>query len=337
MNLRHLFTALLAGTLTLGPSVAAVNAETLRVGAALSAGIENAWAASLLQSFEAVKAAKPYGLDLEIAYSESVYGDDATTAMEQYAKQGYDIVWCHTTCADQIEELKDEFPETLFVMVGSGNRALGDNAYHLYSHLHEPAYLAGIFAASESKSGKLGVVGLFPADDCNDQVNGFRAGAQSVNPDAKVVVTFIESWYDPVKAAEAANAQIAAGADLIFQLGETFQTCREHGIMCIGNYIDSSVIAPDVVPVSVLVSWEPHLNYLIDEWKKHKDSGEAYAAPEEAVWYTMAEGGGDLSAVTAEFTDKISAGTVAAIDAARAAIMSGELKVELDMSLPVSD
>lgn len=337
MKLKNLIKPLVVGAMIAGAAATMASAEKLRIGAAFPSGVENAWTASFIQSFETVKAAKPHGLELELAYSESVFGDDATITMEQYAEQGYDIIWAHSSYSDQVEELKDDFPDTIFATIGSGNRILGDNSYLLYTHLHEAAYLAGVFAASESESNTFGVVGLFPADDVNDQVNGFRAGARSVNPDAKVIVTFIESWYDPVKAAEAANAQIAAGAEIIFQLGESFQTCRERGVMCIGNYIDSSGIAPDVVPTSVLVSWEPHLNFLIDEWKKHKDTGEAYASPSEAVWYSMAQGGGDLSPITAQFTDKVSASTVKAIDAARASILSGDLTVELDMSLPGSD
>ena len=311
--------------------------ETLRFGVALPWGAENAWSASLISSFENVKAVRPHDLELELAYSENLYGDDALTAMERYAEEGYDIVWGHSSYGDQVEELKDEFPDTMFVMVGSGNLVLGDNAYLLYTHLHEPTYLAGVFAASESKTGTLGVVGLFPADDVNDQVNGFRAGARSVNPDARVVVTFIESWYDPVKASEAAIAQIAAGADIIMQLGESFQPCLEHQVMCIGNFTDASALAPDAVPISVLAFWEPHFNYVIDEWKKHKDSGDPYAAPEKDIWFSMAEGSGDLSPVSVAFSGKVSDETIAAVDAARQAIMSGDLVVELDMSLPVSD
>ena len=326
--------AVIAGLTTFSVDV---SAKTLKFGAVLPSGVENAWTAALIESFEKVKASKPHGLDMELAYSESVFGPDALTAMERYAEEGFDVVWGHSSYSDQVEELKDAFPNTIFVTVGSGNRILGGNAYLLYMHLHEPAYLAGVFAASESKSGALGVVGLFPADDVNDQVNAFRAGARSINENAKVIVTFIESWYDPVKAAEAANAQIAAGADIIFQLGESFQTCRERGVMCIGNYIDSSKVAPDVVPTSTLVSWEPHLNYIVNEWKKHNDTGTNFEAPEEVVWFSMANGGGDLSPITAKFIDKVSGATKTAIEKARADILSGVLEVKLDMSLPVSD
>ena len=339
-NLGSTFKAITLGA-ALSVSAAALAAQevpkTLKIAAAFPAGVENAWVKSWVDAFNRVKEAQPHGVQLELAYTESVFGDKGLTVLEEYADSGeYGIIWAHSSFSDEVEELKDDFEDTMFVTVGAGNRPLGDNSYLIYMHLHEPSYLAGVFAGKMTKSNSLGAVGLFPADDVNDQINAFRAGAQSVNPDVKVAVTFIESWYDPVKAAEAASAQIAAGADLIYQLGEAFQTCRENGILCIGNYIDSSTIAPDVVPTSALVYWDPHINYVIDQWKEHKETGNPYDAPEERVWFTMAQGGGDIAPYHG-FDDQIPQDVKDAVAAARDQILSGELTVVLDMSLPTSD
>lgn len=332
--------SLLAGgaiSLSASAAFAADLPDTVKIAAAFPAGVENAWVSAWIDSFNALKEQKPHGVEMELAYTENVFGDKGLTVLEEYADSGeYDIIWAHSSFSDEVEELKDDFEDIMFVTVGAGNRPLGDNSYLIYMHLFEPSYLAGVLAGGVTESNNLGVVGLFPADDVNDQVNGFRAGAKSINPDVKVAVTFIESWYDPVKAAEAASAQIAAGADVIYQLGESFQTCRERGIMCIGNYVDSSKIAPDVVPTSALVSWEPHLNYVLEQWKTHKETGEPYDAPMEKVWFSMAEGGGDLAPYN-DFEDKIPAEVKEAVATAREQILSGELTVELDMSLPVSD
>ncbi len=329
-----------AASAAMGLSAVAAQAQeatTLKFAAAFPAGVENAWVKAWVDAFERVKAEKPHGLELELAYTENVYGDKGVTVLEEYAESGeYPIIWAHSSFSDEVEELKDSYPDTMFVSVGAGNRPLGGNSYLIYTHLHEPAYLAGVLAGGMTASNRLGVVGLFPADDVNDQVNGFRAGARSVNPDVKVSVTFIESWYDPAKAAEAANAQIAAGADLIFQLGESFQTCQERKVLCIGNYIDSSTIAPEVVPTSSMVFWEPQIRYAIDQWKARQESGEPYDAPMEAVWFPMAQGGGDIAPYH-DFEDKIPAEVKENVARARAAILDGSLTVELDTSLPGSD
>ena len=311
--------------------------KTLHMAAAFPAGVENAWVGAWMDSFNKFKEEKPDGVDIDLAYTENVYGDKGLTVLEEYASSGkYDIIWAHSAFSDEVAELKDEYKDILFVTVGAGNRPLGDNSYLIYMHGFEASYLTGVLSGKITKSNKLGVVGLFPADDVNDQINGFRAGAKSVNPDIKVAVTFIESWYDPVKAAEAANAQMAAGADIIYQLGESFEACRDHDIMCIGNYIDSNSMAPDAIPTSTLVYWRPQLHYIFDQWKNHKTTGAAYAAPMEPVWFHMAEGGGDIAPYHS-FEDKIPAEVKDLVAKTREDIISGALKLELDMSLPVSD
>ena len=321
---------------TMSTGAFAEEPTTVKIAGVMSAGAENAWTASAIQAFERVAANPPHGLEVQFDYTESVWGDDAVAVIETYADAGYDIVFGHSSYAEPIELLKDSYPDTMFVMVGSGNKPMGGNAYLTYMHLHEPAYLLGVIAGQMTESNVLGVVGLFPADDVNDQVNGFRAGAQSVNPDAEVKVTFIESWYDPAKAAEAANAQIAAGADYIFQLGESFETCKEKQVYCFGNYVDGHQIAGDIVPTSALVFWDPLIGYLLDEYHAKKTSGGSYDAPMDEVWFTMAEGGGDIAPYY-EFEEVMPADVKAKVDEVRGAIMSGDFVVELDTSLPTSD
>lgn len=342
-NMRNFRTWIAGVFLILGLSLCAAGAaraeepKTLNVAAVLPSGVENAWARAWLDSFKRIQDAAPDGLKITLKYTENVYADTAQSVIRGYAETGkYDVIWAHSSYSDEVEALKDEFPNILFVTVGGGNRPLGGNSYLIYMHIHEPAYVAGVFAGLTSKSKVLGTVGLFPADDVNDVVNSFRAGARSVAPDAKLKVTFIESWYDPAKASEAANAQISAGADIILQLGESFQVCEERKIMCIGQYIDSAKIAPSSVPLSVLVNWEPQIKYIIDQWKKHKQTGEAYNAPMEPVWFTLAQGGSDISGY-GQFDDKIPDSVKQAVKKALEDVRSGVTKVELNTALPVSD
>ena len=90
------------------------------------------------------------------------------------------------------------------------------------------------------------------------------------------------------------------------------------------------------MPTSALVYWDPLINYLLDEYHATKSSGGSYDAPMEEVWFTMAEGGGDIASFY-EYEDVMPADVKAKVDEVRAAIMSGDLVVELDMSLPTSD
>ena len=55
-------------------------------------------------------------------------------------------------------------------------------------------------------------------------INAFAAGVKEVNPDAKHLVSFIGTFFDPPKAREAGLAQIDAGADILF--GERIGTAE---------------------------------------------------------------------------------------------------------------
>jgi basic membrane protein A and related proteins len=62
----------------------------------------------------------------------------------------------------------------------------------------------------------IGVVGGYPVPEVNRLVNAFTAGAKEIIQNARVLVTFINSWFDPAAAKEAALAQIDSGADVMY-------------------------------------------------------------------------------------------------------------------------
>ncbi|MEM7224306.1 MAG: BMP family protein [Pseudomonadota bacterium] len=311
--------------------------EELNFAIILSAGIESGWDGTLIQALERVKAKKPHGLDINWQYTDPLWGDDAGDAMRLFAETGqFDVIWAHSTYSDQVKKLKDEFPEILFVVVGSGNEGLGGNQYWVYKRVHEAAYLLGIIAGRMTESNTLGVVGTFPADDVNDEINGFFAGARSVNPDIKQKVAFIESWYDPAKAAEFTNAQISTGADLIFQLAANFEPCEEAKILCFANFQDDHGFSPTTIVSSAMAQWDPDVEWIVDEWWAHKAEGKPYAGNTEKRWFSMAEGGTDIApyhGLEGALPEEVKA----EVAAAKAKILSGEVKVPLDVSAPKSD
>src|ERR687892_1475319 len=130
----------------------AQNPTKLKIAGILSAGKEAPWEASFVSSMDRIIAAKPHGLDIEVSYTENVY-DNAEQVFRTYAETGeYDILFGDTAYVDAIEKLKDEFPNIMFVMSGSGNRGLGGNAYWVFVHAHEPAYVMGQLAGKLTKS-----------------------------------------------------------------------------------------------------------------------------------------------------------------------------------------
>ena len=172
----------IGGVLLAGSVAQAEDPTKLKIAGILSAGKEAPWETSFVNSMNRVIAAKPHGLDIEVNYTENVY-DNAEQVFRTYAETGeYDILFGDTAYVDAIDKLKDEFPDIMFVMSGSGNQGLGGNAYWVFIHAHEPAYVMGQLAGKLTKSNVVSAVSTFPAEDTNDQINAFFAGAKDANP-----------------------------------------------------------------------------------------------------------------------------------------------------------
>ena len=310
----------------------------LNMAAIVTAGPENSWDAAFIEAYKRVQAESPYGLTLgDLDYTEGVWGDEAKVVLREYAKTGkYDIIWSNSAFSDEVSVLKDEFPEILWVTVGSGNRVLGDNSIWVFHHIHECGYLQGLLAGSLTETNTLGIVGTYPAEDVNDVIHAFINGAKEVNPDVETRITFIESWYDPPKALEAANAQIAAGVDQMYMMAEAFEPCIEQDIMCYAKYIDYNFAAPDNIISSALMFVDPHINYVIERWWTHMTTNEPYPEVEESVWFTMAEEACDVSPYHG-LEGEIPQDVKDLVEDTRQKIMDGTFTVELDMSIYESD
>jgi len=84
----------------------------------------------------------------------------------------------------------------------------------------QAGYLAGVMAASLSESGVIGVVGgREDVPPVVRLVNGYQTGAESVNPDIRVLSVYNESFTTPDKGASDAAQFIGEGADVIFGAG----------------------------------------------------------------------------------------------------------------------
>ncbi|NBR67367.1 MAG: BMP family ABC transporter substrate-binding protein, partial [Actinobacteria bacterium] len=100
----------------------------------------------------------------------------------------------------------------------------GEGLVHLGTYFgaaEEARYLSGIAAGKASPSGKIGYVAAFPIPEVIRGINAFTLGAQSVNPDATVQVTWTKTWFDPTLEKEAAEALLDAGVDVLAQHQDT--------------------------------------------------------------------------------------------------------------------
>jgi basic membrane lipoprotein Med (substrate-binding protein (PBP1-ABC) superfamily) len=314
---------------------AATPPKLLRIAVIISTGPESAWDGTFLDALKRVAAEHPDGLTITTKISDPLWGDDAGAAMRLYAQSGqFDMIWAHSTYSDQIAAINKQYPNIMFVMTGSGNTGLGGNVYWVYKRVNEPAYLLGVLAGHATKTGIVGEVGTLPADDVNDEMDGFVAGVKAANPKVHCKVAFIQSWYDPAKAAQYMNSQIAAGADVEFSLVDTFTPCDAHKVVCIGNFRDDYQRSPQLLSAPLAI-WDGDIKRMIDIWDNHEITGAPYNGNTTPQWATMAQGGSSVAPFHGR-EGLVPASAIAAFDQARAEYLAGKLPIKLDVSLPAS-
>jgi basic membrane protein A and related proteins len=184
-----------------------------------------------------------------------------------YGEQGYALVFGHGfEYQDAAQRVGPDFPKTIYVTT-SGNRT-GANIAGLEFAFEDGAYLAGIVAGSTTTSNIIGAIGGQDIPPVRRSFYAFEAGAKSVNPKVKVITSYIGNWDDASAGKEQALAQIARGADVIFQNADAaglgiFQAAREaKRVRVFGANSDQNALAPEVVLGSVVIDL-PHAFLLV--------------------------------------------------------------------------
>jgi basic membrane protein A len=215
--------------------------------------------------------------------------------------------------------------------MGSSGKPQAPNFAVFDNYIQDPAYLTGMIAGGMTKSGKIGMVGGFPIPEVNRLMNAFMAGAREVNPKVSFTVSFINSWFDPPKAKEAAFAMIDKGADVMY--AERFgvsDAAKERKVLAIGNVIDTQDKYPETVVASALWHMEPTIDRALAQVKAGKFTAEDYGP-----WSTMKNKGSSLAPL-GTFEKKVPAELVAKVRAKEKAILEGKFVVKVDDSQPKS-
>lgn len=206
-----------------------------------------------------------------------------------------------------------------------------DNFHNAFASIYEGRYLAGVAAGMKinemieagkftKDEAKMGYVGAHPYAEVKSGYTSFYLGAKSVCPTVTMEVTFTGSWYDETLEKEAANKLISDGCVLISQHADSMgaPTACESAKVPNVSYNGSTVKAcPNTFIVSSKINWAPYFEYAI----KCVQEGKAI----DTDWTgTVATGSVELTEINEKAAAK---GTKEAIDAAKADLESGKVKV----------
>lgn len=204
---------------------------------------------------------KALGDKVETAYLENVSeGPDADRAFERLAREKCKIIF-GTSFGFMDAEVKvaKKFPKVMFEHA-TGFKT-GKNLGIYNARFYEGRYVLGQIAAKESKKGLAGYIVSFPIPEVVMGINSFMLGAQSVNPDFKVKIVWVNSWFDPGKEADAAKALFDQGADIIVQHTDStaaLQVAEERKLHGFGQSSDMIKFAPNAQLTSLTDEWGPY-------------------------------------------------------------------------------
>jgi len=204
---------------------------------------------------------KELGDKVETTYLENVSeGPDAERSIVQLARTGHQLIFT-TSCGymDPTLKVAKQFPKAKFEHATGFKRAPNMGTYS--GRFYEGRYIQGVIAGKMSKKGVLGYIASFPIPEVISGINATILGAQSVNPDIKVKVIWVNTWFDPGKEADAAKALADQGADVLMQHTDSpaaMQVAAQRGIFAFGQDSDMTKFGPKTQLTSIVNNWGPY-------------------------------------------------------------------------------
>ncbi len=253
--------------------------------------------------------------------------------MRRAADAGFGLVisleWIH---GEPMEKLAVDYPDTDWVIMNQTRK--GDNIASVVFAEHEGSYLAGALAAQVTTDTSIkginaepiiGVIAAVKAPGIDKFLVGFIQGAMAINPDIEVKVAYAESFGDPAKGEQMANAMFDEGADIVYHVaGGTgigvIEAAKNAGHYAIGVDTDQDGMAPG----SVLTSMIKRVDVAVDEIIQGYAAGEFPGG--EVMDFGLAQNGVALSDM--EYTkDIIPAEYLEKVEGFKQDIIDGKIEV----------
>lgn len=161
------------------------------------------------------------GLNLEAEVIQTKKKANLDQNVTKAAQNSDVVVGLGFMIKDSIKKAAKKYPETYFILIDENAGNLNNVAsYNFYSG--QSGYLAGIIAASCTKTNKLGLVKGMEVPSILSYTAGFRAGVKTWNKASgegvKVISKTAETFTDSNLGAELTHELIDQNADIIFDI-----------------------------------------------------------------------------------------------------------------------
>lgn len=203
-------------------------------------------------------------LGVEVSYLEPSSTEDREAALRLFAARNLDLViGVGFIFSSDIDEVARAYPNVRFAGIdyAPGPNGIPPNVAALAFREEEGSFLVGAVAGFLSKSGHVGFVGGMTGPLIRKFEAGYAAGVQAACPKCVVHAAYAgttpDAFRDPAKGKALANAQIAAGSDVIFHAsGSTghgvFEAAADAKKLAIGVDADQYDEMPGTVVTSMV-------------------------------------------------------------------------------------
>ncbi len=292
-------------------------------------------------AWEGVKRAEK-DFDIELRDVEPGNPTSIEPAMRAFAERKFDlIIGVGFAQGPIMQKVATDYPNIKFAIIDgvifeADGKTPKENVASLVFREHEGSYLVGIIAAETTKTGTIGFVGGMDIPLIHRFETGYREGAQSVDPNIKVIKNFVgvtdHAWNNPGKGKELSLAQIQKGADVIFTAAGNsglgaFDAAEQYGKDANGR-ANKYVIGVDsnqngVKPGFVLTSMVKRVDVAVYDVVRDITQGKfdggfhVFGLDKDGIAYALDEHNKAL----------ISEETLRRVEEARRKIVAGEIKV----------
>lgn len=167
-------------------------------------------------TYEGAKgAAEELGLELTVVDNVANDPQKAQSALQNMAEEDQYVINGSIALMGGLPRIAEAHPETQFAAYAVSIPS-AENLHWAFQDWYPLGYLAGVAAATQTKSDVVGFVGGGEIPPTIAGQAAFDAAVKATNPKVKVVSTITGDFEDTGKAKDAAQAQIGEGADVVY-------------------------------------------------------------------------------------------------------------------------
>ena len=200
-------------------------------------------------------------LGVKTSFVENVSeGPDAQRVINQLAASGHNMIFT-TSFGYMNPTLKAAKRNKNVMFEHATGYKQAENVATYSARFYEGRYVAGHIAGKMTKTNIIGYIGSFPIPEVIRGINAAYLGAKKVNPDIKIKIVWVNSWFDPGKESDAAKTLIDQGADIIMQHTDSpapVQVAEKRGIFAIGQASDMAAFGKKSHLTSIVDNWTPY-------------------------------------------------------------------------------